>query len=270
MKIQRSIHIEAPVRIIDVLAAEAALSRQTLKSALTNGCIWHETAKGVVRIRRAKKQVNPGDIIHIYFDSEIQSATIAAAGLIHDAGEYSIWDKPAGMFSQGSKWGDHCTLYRYAERHLKPQRPAYPVHRLDRATRGLMLLAHTKSMAKNMAQMFQERAVVKRYVARVNGQVDLPVMPHEITANLDGRHAHTTILSASYDAQSGTSELLLDLKTGRKHQIRRHLAQACFPVIGDRLYGNGKDDGDLCLQSVYLEFISPISNCTVTYHLPGA
>ncbi len=51
---------------------------------------------------------------------------------------------PYGMLSQGSKWSDHCTIARFAQQHLTPERPVFIVHRLDRAATGLILIAHSK------------------------------------------------------------------------------------------------------------------------------
>jgi len=119
------------------LADNTPLSKQTLKKAMHNGAVWLESVIGVHRIRRAKKTVQRGEILHLYYDETIQNSVPPSAQLIADEGSYSIWNKPCGMYSQGTKWGDHCTIYRWAEQQLKPQRPAFPVHRLDRAANGL-------------------------------------------------------------------------------------------------------------------------------------
>ena len=87
------------------------------------------------------------DRLHLYHDPRVLSIEPAEARMIADEGAFSIWYKPFGMLSQGSKWADHCTISRWVETHLRPQRPAFVVHRLDRAATGLMIIAHAKGVA---------------------------------------------------------------------------------------------------------------------------
>ena len=130
---------ESGISAISLLADNTPLSKQKLKIAMANGAAWLESQHGVNRIRRAKKKLKQGETLHLYYDSEILSQTADPAILIADEVEYSIWNKPYGMYSQGSKWGDHCTIYRWAEKYFEPGRPAYLVHRLDRAANGCLL-----------------------------------------------------------------------------------------------------------------------------------
>ena len=113
---------EEGLTAISMLAKHTPLSKQQLKKAMTNGSVWLESNTGIKRIRRGKKVLNKGDTLHLYYDSNIQAQTPDTAELVADEGDYSIWNKPYGMYSQGSKWGDHCTIYRWAETHLEPAR----------------------------------------------------------------------------------------------------------------------------------------------------
>ena len=85
--------------------------------------------------------------IELYYDRRVLDAEPEAPRLIADESDYSVWFKPFGVLSQGSRWGDHCAMTRCAEKALSPERPALVVHRLDRAATGLMLLAHRKRAA---------------------------------------------------------------------------------------------------------------------------
>ena len=242
---------------LDLLAENAPVSKQKIKKAMQNGAAWLESSNGIHRLRRAKKQLGENDTVHLYYDAAIQGSAPAAAELIADEGEYSIWHKPYGMYSQGSKWGDHCTIYRWAEQHSKPQRPAFTVHRLDRAASGLMILAHTKKMAQVFSEMFKNRKIHKQYRASVVGGLGGIELPHTIETTIDDKPAVSTIVSLQ--EQDRNTTVTIEIETGRKHQIRRHLSGMGFPIIGDRLYGSDESEDNLKLQAVTLEFICPIT-----------
>ena len=263
-------HIAATMpgqKAVELLADAVPLSKQQLKSVMTNGAVWLETVHGIKRIRRAKKPLKQGEMLHLYYDSDIQAQAAIPARLVADEGDYSIWDKPRGMYSQGSKWGDHCTVYRWAEQHLLPSRSAYLVHRLDRAARGLIIIAHNKRTANAFAQMFRNHRITKRYRATVEGDLSAIALPYRIDEPLDGKQAISRILQTDYDAISHTTSLLIDISTGRKHQIRRHLSSLGYPIVGDRRYGAADTSEDLQLSSVYLSFTCPIKNNLREYTL---
>lgn len=100
---------------LDLLAGHTSLTKRQLKAATASGAVWLESRRGIRRIRRAKKSLTPGDTQHLYYDSRIQSQAAGGAVLVADEGDYSVWNKPYGMYSQGTRWGDHCTIYRWAE-----------------------------------------------------------------------------------------------------------------------------------------------------------
>ncbi|HET9710354.1 MAG TPA: RluA family pseudouridine synthase, partial [Pyrinomonadaceae bacterium] len=126
------------------------------------------------------------------------------------------------------------------------------VHRLDRDTSGLMVVAKTEAALENLSDQFRDRTVFKSYVALVHGQVlsssgkiDQPLArdPSNRTRMAvvrGGRNA----LSLYRVRRSFQRFTLLDveLKTGRTHQIRVHLAWLKHPVVGDETYGGGRDN----------------------------
>jgi tRNA pseudouridine32 synthase/23S rRNA pseudouridine746 synthase len=248
------------------LADHVPLSKQKLKSAMHNGAVWLESAIGTHRIRRAKKAVHRGETLHLYYDETIQGSVPPAAELISDEGEYSIWNKPCGMYSQGSKWGDHCTVYRWAEEHLKPQRPAFLVHRLDRAANGLIILAHSKKIAAAFSEMFEHRDIQKQYRAIVEGSVDALSLPCSISDEIDRKPALSKIIAAE-GLENNKTILTIEIETGRKHQIRKHLAGLNYPIVGDRLYNPEQSAENLQLQSCYLKFNCPVTNAIREYSL---
>ena len=258
---------KAGVTAIELLDEHAPLSKQQLKNAMANGAVWLESQYGIHRIRRAKKELQQGDSLHLYYDSKIQSQTTEPAMLISDEVEYSIWNKPYGMYSQGSKWGDHCTLYRWAEQHLEPRRSAYLVHRLDRAANGLTIIAHNGKTAAALAQMFKQHLITKHYRATVEGNMSMLELPFTIAEALDDKAAESIILEADFNPDEQTTTVLIEIKTGRKHQIRRHLSSMGHPVAGDRQYGAQDLSVNLQLSSVFLSFQCPLTNTRHSYSL---
>ncbi len=128
-----------------------------------------------------------------------------------------------------------------------------------------MLLAHTKAAAAKLSGLFRTRGVIKRYRVRVHGRFCSETIC--IDTPLDGKPARSRVVFLAYDQDRDRSLLEVDIETGRKHQIRRHLAAMGFPVEGDRLYGGGEEQ-DLQLQSVYLAFDCPLKGQRREYRLP--
>ena len=276
MKNEYHITIESSdMTAVDHLAlalSDANISRQKIKQVMQKGCAWLETkdTQGqpyINRLRRAKKILSQGDILHCYYDDKVLNTEPSPAILVSDESDYSIWNKPAGMLSQGSRWGDHCTINRWAEKHLKPERPAFIVHRLDRAASGLIILAHKKQVASQFSEMFQQHALKKHYQVTVDGCYEKSLKI--INADIDGKTATSHILFLNYNADKNESLLDVDIETGRKHQIRKHLSGVGFPVVGDRLYGktNENDKSGLMLQAISLTFLCPISHKIMSFSL---
>jgi len=253
------------ITAIDILAEHTDFSRQKLKQIMKQGAVWLTQGQSTRRIRRASKKLSAGQIVHLYYNAGVLQETDFAAQLIADEGDYSVWFKPSGMLSQGTKYGDHSAIYRWAETHLQPQRNAFLVHRLDRATSGLIIIAHSKKAATALAELFSQRAVNKYYKALVNGVLNAPVTINKI---LDNKKALTKILSAETLDNEQYSLLDIQLLTGRKHQIRQHLSSLGHPIVGDRLYANEKEyNTDLCLTAYKIDFTSPFDQQEKHYEL---
>ncbi|MCK5665156.1 MAG: RNA pseudouridine synthase, partial [Thiotrichaceae bacterium] len=282
------------ITAIDLIADNSSFSRQKIKQIMKNGSVWltlhapktEQTSdkknSSTQRIRRAKKQLLNGQILHCYYNEAIFNQQPLQPTLIADEQDYSIWFKPAGMLSQGSKYGDHCALYRWVETNLKPQRNAFIVHRLDKATSGLIMIAHSKTAAAALSQLFAHGAVDKYYKAIIHGCLPCDfTLPMILDERLENKAARTKILSSrkltktltQTTGQVSLEASLLDIQilTGRKHQIRQHLANIGHPIIGDRLYGSGEVDAyDLCLTAYKTAFISPFDTKNKHYELDSS
>jgi tRNA pseudouridine32 synthase/23S rRNA pseudouridine746 synthase len=263
------VEVDTDSKALELLSGHTLISKQGLKQAMKKGCVWVTHGKHTRRLRRADKSLQSGDQLHIYYDESILAAVPAPPVLITDEKDYSVWVKPRGVFSQGSRWGDHCTINRWIETNTSPQRPCFIVHRLDRAATGLMLLAHTKSAAAKLSALFAERDLDKHYRVIVEGEF-VALEPVLIDAAIDDKDAKTVINSVNYCARLNRTLLDVKIETGRKHQIRRHLSEAGFPVVGDSLYGLCDNNEDLELAAYSLRFICPLSGEEKYYQLPAS
>lgn len=260
-----------PLGLVELLQQQSGLTKQAIKSAIAKGALWLERGKHTRRLRRVKTVLKPGDVLHFYYDPVVLQQTTDEAVLIDDQVEYSLWFKPYGMLCQGSKWSDHCTIARWAEQQLIPQRPAFIVHRIDRATSGLVLIAHSKKAVKALTALFENRNIEKRYRAIVHGDHRLRPQPDTLTETIDNKSACSHVTCLQVDDERGLSLVEVTIETGRKHQIRKHLSAISFPIVGDRLYGlhTALDEQyDLQLSAYYLRFVCPFSQRVRNYKLP--
>lgn len=268
---EKHIVIEQQTTIIQALELECELNHQQLKSAINKGALWLTRGKYTQRLRRVKKILNEGDTLHFYYNESVLSQIPTSAKLIEDCNHYSVWYKPYGMLSQGSKWSDHCTIARWAEINLLPQRPAFIVHRLDRAATGLIIVAHSKSAAKALTNMFETRKLQKTYQIICLGQIDNEEII-SVTEPIDNKTATSHFKGLAHNEKSNLSLVEVTIESGRKHQIRKHAAFINHPVFGDRLYNNIQTNisksENLQLCAAKLSFICPITTEKKHFELP--
>jgi tRNA pseudouridine32 synthase/23S rRNA pseudouridine746 synthase len=213
-----------------------------VKDAMNKGAVWlKRKGLGRRRLRKATFLLKKGDTIELHYDPNILSKSPPLASCLEDYGHYSIWFKPADLLTQGTDFGDHGTLLRQAEVFFNPKRDAYPVHRLDREAAGLIMIAHSRQAAARLSRLFAEHRVVKRYRVEVLGISENS--EGVINEPLDGKTAVSRYRVITRNPEEAASTLLVEIESGRLHQIRRHLAGAGLPVMGDPRYGTGNKDG---------------------------
>lgn len=168
--------------------------------------------------------------------------------ILHQDDEILIIDKPPAMLTHRHTLDRHSpNVQAVLERQLK--RPVYLVHRLDRMTTGVMVIALTRDAARHLSLQFRNRSTTKRYLAIVRGHPD---DTGRVTNPLEGGAGDAVEAETSYTTLSrGTvsepvgrypeawfSLVQLELHTGRRHQARRHLHQINHPVLGDNRHGD--------------------------------
>lgn len=258
-----------PGAIGDLLVRLTGLSRTAVKDALAKGAGWRaRRGRPAERVRTAKATIAPGDRVELYYDLRVLAAVAEPPAIVEERRTYGVWWKPAGMLTQGTKWGDHAALLRHVAR-LRGAEP-HLVHRLDREVAGLVVLAYDRKAAAALAAQFRERRVLKRYHAEVRG--DLRAAHGErgtIDLPIDGDAAKTSWELLRYDPARDASVVAITLHTGRKHQIRRHLDALGHPVLGDPRYGAGnKNLEGLRLVGVELAFRCPERGVDVRFVAP--
>jgi len=173
-------------------------------------------------------------------------------------------NKPAGLLVHKSYLARKETFFAMTMLRDQIGQYVYPIHRLDRPTSGVLLFALTSEMARTLSEVFSERNVTKGYIAMVRGHLlgsdtlDYP-LKEELDKIADKKakqdkeaqsavtHWHH-LLSGAFDEPIGKYEQarfsLIALKplTGRKHQLRRHLAHLRHPIMGDTTHGDGKQN----------------------------
>jgi tRNA pseudouridine32 synthase / 23S rRNA pseudouridine746 synthase len=254
---------------LDLLAEGTGLSKQRIKDAMNKGAVWWTLKGKTLRMRRATKVLTKGSKIQFFYDEQVLARKPETPTLIYDANRYSIWFKPAGMLAQGSQWGDHCSILRWVEVNGQynpaSKRECYLVHRLDADAQGLMIIAHDNQSAAKLSLLFQGRDIKKYYQAWVVDNCEIPETGLTLTYELDGKSAITHLKKIGFVR----NKTLVDvhIETGRKHQIRRHLANIGHPITGDKLYGTKSTSG-LELLAYRLEFVCPFAQQELVIELP--
>ena len=214
----------------------------------------------------------------IYVNSELDyeikvEAENIPLDIVYEDDDLLVINKPSGMVvhpAPGHYTGTlvNALLYRYGNLTGDSIRPGI-VHRLDKDTSGLMMVAKNEEMLEKLSTMIGEKEVERKYLAIVDGvikndsgEIDAPIGrdPHNrqkmAVTDIHGRESITHFKVLERFSNHTFIECKLD--TGRTHQIRVHMAYIGYPVCNDPLYGKGKaDEFGQMLHSYYIRFNHP-------------
>lgn len=177
--------------------------------------------------------------------------------VIHEDHELLVINKPADLVCHPSKNGELSSLIGRVRLHLGADARPHLVNRLDRETSGLTLVAKTDTAARELGRVWAQRRVSKEYLAIVHGHpdadcgtIDAPLGKDESSrvairdcVRADGACAQTSfeVVHRFSHGDKAFSLLRIQPHTGRKHQIRIHLAHAGHAIVGDKIYGGDED-----------------------------
>ncbi len=207
--------------------------------------------------------------------------------------------KPAGVLSQADITGEPdmlSLLKKYLIESKNKPGEAYLglLHRLDRPVSGIMVFAKTSKCASRLSAQIRERLVDKWYRAVVRGKPSDEAEIRSFILKDEDKNMVTVLHGEDLGSPDRAKEAVLQyrklgeaerpgagalktisllevhLHTGRSHQIRAQLADAGFPILGDRKYGpdDGYFRGDICLESCILSFFHPVSGEKMRFSLP--
>lgn len=278
-------NLTTPLPLTDYLKDELLLPRKvrhflrTRKQVLRNGkpLSFHEEVK------------NGDHLTLIFLASDYPVPTIllgkkAELTIVYEDEHLLVVDKPQGQKTHPNDPTENNTLLNHVAAYLKDQEKSpYIVHRLDKETSGLVLLAKDPVVLPILGRMLEKREIHREYEAIATGKIsekhftiDQPIgrdRHDRRKRRIDSLHGqpamtHVTVVNAT----AKTTAIKCLLATGRTHQIRVHLASIGHPLVGDPLYNpQTKKDEKLALRGVALTFTHPFTqeklNLTATKHL---
>jgi 23S rRNA pseudouridine1911/1915/1917 synthase len=256
---------QEPTRIDKYLTAQFPSYSRTFFSTLINGATV--TVNGEIT-RKPSTMIKPSDEITVLFPKVVvptvcpEKAHALAISMVASFDHFLIINKPAGIMThKPMPTSPDYTVVEWLLASFETianvglfDRPGI-VHRLDKDTSGLLVIARTNYAHTHFSKLFKERMMQKTYLAVVHGHppqtgsIDLPIGRHRLHRNRMATFApqsipqdHTRIRSAltSYNVLRyfhKSSLVQVNLHTGRTHQIRVHFAAKGHPLIGDTLYG---------------------------------
>ncbi len=261
---------EDGMRLDEFLAYKIGrFSRSQANSCIKAGGVSIEPYRPV----KPALKIHTGDVITLTQTMSGDTPMYDEVRMLDENEDFWVFEKPSGMAVHPTANIYHNTITRYIETQMGAQ--PFVVHRLDKETSGILLVAKTAENSQKLDSLFQTRAVQKQYDAIVwnakgkyypgyTEDIDIPLgfagieLPR-ITMGVGTLEAHTHIECTAIHGDFAS--LKVDIHSGRQHQIRVHLALSGTPILGDKLY--------LCGESFYKDYLDskPVPMFAPHHHL---
>ncbi|MGE4267636.1 MAG: RluA family pseudouridine synthase [Deferribacterales bacterium] len=275
---------ENSVRLDTYISANSEISRSHAEKLIEQGNV---TVNGIVREKKYK--VKAGDNIIVVIPPEkMPDLTPVEMDMkvVYECDNYAVIDKPAGVTVHPAHGTDADTLvngllYLFDIQDDNDVRPGI-VHRLDKDTSGLLLVAKNRNAREKLSKMFADRTVDKKYLAVCAGNpktekfsAEFPIARSKkdrkkMAVDENGKHAKSEITVLKLLKGAFLAEV--KIYTGRTHQIRVHMSHLGFPLAGDSVYGNKISTAmpieRQALHSWHLSFIDPFDNTQKSFQSP--
>ena len=263
-------------------------SRRKIRKMLTDGRILVD---GVV-VHKAQLEVEVGQIVEMIGKSRaIQETPPPRAKkkaarklkIIHEDDHLLIVSKPEGLLSVATDKMEPDTLHSRCINYVREEDSGawcHIVHRLDRETSGIMILAKGKWQKEALQEQFANRSIHRVYHALVEGKPEI----NQGTSKMYLLEDRNLRIKKSKKSTKGAKEAIthwrvedsddfhslihIIIETGRRHQIRMAMRELGCPVVGDETHGSEQDPGRLCLHASSLEFIHPENDDPVRFESP--
>ena len=250
--------------------AQIGLSRRKIRLAIDAGGVFVNKK----RIRVSSRKVRAGDRLTLEYNPHLKKELSETFGLrsrdfIHIGPDFILLNKPPGLASQATKSQSVVHVQTSVEKYLTAmgeRRKPILVHRLDRDTSGVMILALNQRKADFLGEQFRDRSVKKTYHALCLGRVKGDFCIKNNLSRPDERGNVRSVTSGGRASETRVKPIRVFGKlslvecfprTGRTHQIRVHLCERGYPIIGDKRYGGSR----------HLEFSEAYPQLSISHHL---
>lgn len=275
-------YIEIPVReqatLMEFLLKQLGASRNRVKDLLTGRAITVDRKL----VTQYDTPLQPGQVVRVSRHRQSSMLLNKYVKIIYEDKDIIVIEKNIGILSMAATAKQYCiktVLDEYfTKRHFKCT--AHVVHRLDRDTSGLMIYAKNLEMAKILEDNWKEMVYDRRYIALLCGEMEQEggtvrswlkdnkaFVTYSSPTDNGGKEAVTHFHRLNSNKDFSLVEMKLE--TGRKNQIRVHMANLGHPVAGDIKYGNGRNPiGRLALHAYRLHFIHPRTGEDMQFETP--
>ena len=268
-----------PVQLIAFIMEKMhGMSRNRAKALITNRVVLVNNTITTHPLAELK----PGDVVQLDRSRHKKSFHCKDLDIVFEDSYLFIIDKHPGLLSMSNNSRQQ-TVQTVLNRYLEKgggRNTSHLVHRLDRDTSGLMVYAKDVQTQQSLINNWQQLVTDRRYLALVEGELeqqrgriqswlteDKKFVTHSSPVDNGGKYAvtHYNVLASS----NGYSLVECELETGRKNQIRVHMADLGHPVVGDRKYGSDEDPmRRLGLHAYMLCFTHPVTGKHMRFETP--